>query len=380
MTRAFDRRQFLALTLLAPPAISYGDNKPAGVTETDLFVAGRDGYHTFRIPALLATSKGTLLAFCEGRKHGRGDSGDIDLVLKRSSDRGATWQPLQLIADDGPNTVGNPCPVVDRSTGTIWLPITRNLGRDTERQIVDRTGMGTRTVALMKSTDDGVTWSKPLDITAAAKDSTWTWYATGPGCGIQMRNGRLVVPCDHAVEGSKVKRSHVIYSDDRGATWKRGAALGDHTNECQVVERSDGSLLLNMRSYHQKNRRSVATSRDGGQTWSEVTLDETLIEPVCQASLIWLTEPWRGKGRLLFTNPASTKREKLTVRLSYDEGTSWPIAKELHAGPSAYSALAVLPDGTIGCLYERGRKSAAEKITFARFTLEWLTDGKDRLP
>src|SRR5437870_13252709 len=160
------RRTFLSCAALSLAA-ARREPAVAGPTEMDLFVTGRDGYHTYRIPSLLVTPKGTLLAFCEGRKHGRGDSGDIDLVLKRSHDRGATWQPLQIIADDGPNTVGNPCPVVDRSTGTIWLPITRNLGQDTERQIEAGTGVGTRTVAILKSTDGGATWSKPLDITAA---------------------------------------------------------------------------------------------------------------------------------------------------------------------------------------------------------------------
>jgi sialidase-1 len=344
-----------------------------GPTETDLFVAGKDGYHTYRIPSLLVTAKGTLLALCEGRKRGRADAGDIDVLLKRSLDGGATWQPVQVVADDGANTVGNPCPVLDRRDGTVWLPLTRNLGRDTERQILDGTSQGTRTVLMLKSTDDGVTWSKPVDVTATTKAADWTWYATGPGCGIQMRSGRLIIPCDHAVKGTQVKRSHVVYSDDHGVTWQRGGALGDHTNECQVVERSDGSLLLNMRSYHRKNRRAIATSKDGGLTWSDVTLDETLVEPTCQASLIWLTEPWRGKGRLLFANPATTRREKMTVRLSCDEGRTWPVAKRLYDGPAAYSALAVPPDGTVACLYERGRRSAYESITLARFSPEWLS-------
>src|SRR5262249_38165876 len=151
-------------------------------------------------------------------------------------------------------------------------------------------------------------------------------------------------------------------------------------NECQVVERADGSLLLNMRSYHGKNRRAVATSKDGGLTWSKVRLDDTLVEPVCQASLLRYTLASGGgkggKDRLLFANPASARRERLTVRLSYDEGATWSVARLLHAGPAAYSALVVLPGRTIGCLYECGRKSPYERIAFARFDLGWLTDGK----
>jgi sialidase-1 len=363
----------LAALLLAPPCSA------APPVQTDLFVSGRDGYHTFRIPALHVTPRGTLLAFCEGRKKGRGDSGDIDLVLRRSRDAGATWGPLQVIADDGPNTVGNPCPVLDRRTGTLWLLLTRNLGGDTEGTIRAGTSKGTRSVWVMKSTDEGATWSRPTDITKAVKDPKWTWYATGPGCGIQLRSGRLVVPCDHTEAGTRTFRSHVIYSDDGGATWKKGGALGEKTNECQVIERADGSLLLNMRSYHGKNRRAVATSPDGGLSWSKVTLDEALLEPVCQASLIRYDPPAAGgKGRVLFANPASTKREKLTIRLSHDEGRTWPVARLLHAGPAAYSALAVLPGGAVGCLYERGRRSPYEQITLARFDLAWLTAGTGR--
>jgi sialidase-1 len=345
----------------------------------DVFVSGTDGYHTFRIPSIILSAKGTLLAFCEGRKNGRGDSGDIDLVLKRSTDNGETWSKMQVLTDEGDDTVGNPCPVVDRSTGTVWLLLTKNLGGDTEKQILDKTSKGTRTVWVTKSTDDGLTWSKLTEITPAVKDPKWTWYATGPGCGIQLKNGRLVIPCDYYREGTQARHSHVIYSDDHGANWKIGGVLGENTNECQVVERADGSLLINMRSYHGKNRRAVATSKDGGQTWSEVKLDDALIEPVCQASLLrYSTEKEGGKSCLLFANPASTKREKMTVRLSYDECETWPVAKELYAGPAAYSALIVLSDGKIGCLFESGDKSAYEKIGFARFTLEWLTDGKDR--
>jgi sialidase-1 len=349
----------------APPAPELGD----------VFVSGTDGYHTFRIPAVIATPKGRLLAFCEGRKDGRGDAGNIDLVLKRSTDGGKTWDKMQVLFDDGPDTVGNPCPVVERSTGTVWLLLTKNLGADTQKQVLDKTSKGTRTVWVTKSTDDGVTWAKPAEITAAVKDPKWTWYATGPGCGIQLKSGRLVIPCDHYLEGTKARHSHVIYSDDKGATWKLGGVLGEHTNECQVTERQDGSLLMNMRSYHGKNRRAVATSKDGGLTWGDVTLDDALVEPMCQASVIsYGPAKEGGKNRVLFSNPASTKREKMTVRLSADDGATWSASKELFAGPSAYSALVALPDGKAGCLYEYGEKSPYEKIAFARFSLEWLTE------
>ena len=347
--------------------------------QVDVFAAGQDGYHTFRIPSLIVSRKGTLLAFCEGRKNSRSDTGNIDLVLKRSFDGGKTWQPMQVVADFGPDTIGNPCPVVDRNTGTIWLPLTKNLGHETQKQIEAGESKENRTVWITNSTDDGASWAKPVEITQAVRHPNWTWYATGPGCGIQLQSGRLVIPCDFRERGTKILGSHVIYSDDAGKTWKIGGAITPNVNECQVAQRADGSIMLNMRSYHGKNRRAVAVSKDGGLSWSEVKLDDALIEPVCQASFLRYTlAKTPGKNRLLFANPASTKREKMTIRLSYDEGETWPVSKLLYAGPAAYSALAALPDSSIGCLYEQGTKSAYDTIRFARFSLEWLTDGRDR--
>ncbi|MBE3099381.1 MAG: exo-alpha-sialidase [Planctomycetes bacterium] len=359
------------------PANPKPEGPPAAGPVTHLvgvFLAGAEGYHTYRIPSLIVTPKGTVLAFCEGRKAGRGDSGNIDLVLKRSTDGGNTWQPMQIVWDDGPNTIGNPCPVVDRSTGTIWLPLTRNRGEDNEAQIKNRTSKESRTVWMTKSTDDGVTWAKPVEITATTKSPDWTWYATGPGCGIQLRSGRMVIPCDHALAGSGLYRSHVIYSDDHGETWKLGGVIGDKVNECQVVELGDGSLLMNMRNYRGTKCRAVSTSRDGGLTWTPAQDDPALVEPVCQAALIRIADPQNaGRGILVFSNPASTKREKMTVRLSLDEGKTWPISGLLSSGPAAYSALAMLPDGRIGCLFEYGEKSPYEKISLAIFSLQWLT-------
>jgi sialidase-1 len=366
----------LVVSLILAPELARSQES---LQETDVFISGREGYHTFRIPALVVSKRGTLQAFCEGRKSGRGDSGNIDLVLKRSLDGGATWQPMQVLADMGDDTIGNPCPVVDRDTGTIWLPMTRNPGNETLETISSGKSKERRTVWIMKSDDDGVTWSKPREITGDVSAANWTWYATGPGCGIQTRTGRLVIPCDHRVAGSKERGSHVFYSDDHGKTWKLGGRVAPDTNECQVVELADGTLLLNMRSYHGKNRRAMSTSRDGGLTWSELRHDDALIEPICQASFLRCTLAGQhGKNRLLFANPASTGRIKMTVRLSYDEGRTWPVSRMLHAGPSAYSCLALLPVLCVGCLYERGQQSPYERITLARFSLGWLSEGKDR--
>ena len=341
---------------------------------TKAFESGEDGYHTYRIPALVVTNTGTLMAFCEGRRHSGDDHGDIDLLLKRSTDNGQTWSPQQIVyAEPGEVTIGNPAPVVDRHSGVIWLTFNRD----------------NNDVLVTNSPDDGATWSEPTDITADVKEPDWGWYATGPGNGIQLRGeahrGRLVIPCDHRVarieDRSRSARSHVIYSDDSGDSWQVGQTTDYMMGECAVAELSDGRLMLNIRSRRGNCCRAVATSDEGGETWSDCVDDPTLVEPECQASLIRHSWPdQHGRSRLLFSNPATNgrkERRRLTVRLSYDEGETWPVAKVLHAGPSAYSCLASLPDGRIGIVYEAGAEHPYETIRFARFSLDWLTDGAD---
>lgn len=343
--------------------------------QQELFGRGENGYHTFRIPALVCTPGGTLLAFCEGRRAGGGDSGDIAILLRRSQDNGRSWSALQTVWDDPGNTCGNPCPVVDAS-GAVSLLLTHNLGTDVESRIIDRTSEGTRTVWLSRSTDEGQSWSAPREITGQTKQPDWTWYATGPGAGIQTKSGRLVVPCDHIEAGSKKYYSHVILSDDGGENWRLGGSTPeDQVNECEVAELDDGRLLLNMRNYDPGVRsRAYAYSDDGGQSWSALTRHPQLIEPICQASMRRAEGP--DGGLLLFSNPASREaRANMTVRLSRDGGQSWPHARVLHAGPAAYSCLCVLPDGSVACLYERGDDNPYEKITLAVFDLDWLEKG-----
>ena len=348
---------------------------PTGPRLTEVYQAGDAGYHTFRIPSLIAARNGTLLAFAEARREGAADAGDIDLVVKRSRDGGRTWSPAQVVGDNGPNTFGNPCPVLDRTTGTIWLLTTQNRGLDRERDIIAGTSQGTRTVWVLKSTDDGGTWTAPVDITTSVKRPGWTWYATGPGVGIQTKGGRLVIPANHAEAGTGVHRSHIVYSDDGGNHWTLGASADAGTNESQIVELADGRLLLNMRNHPPKpeNFRMVATSTDGGRTLSETTADRALIEPPAQASLITVRdEAAADRRRLIFANPASTRRERLTVRVSEDGGVTWPVARVVHEGPAAYSSLAALADGAIGLLFERGDRTPYERITFASLTRQWL--------
>lgn len=362
------------------------DEKAAAMKleERDLFASGEGGYDTYRIPAVIVTQRGTVLAFCEGRKNSSSDTGDIDLLMRRSADGGRTWSEPQVIWDDGPNTCGNPCPVIDKETGTVWLLLTHNLGQDHESEIIAGTSEGTRTVWVTHSRDDGRTWAEPAEITASTKKDDWSWYATGPGVGIQLERGpkpgRLVIPCDHKTLGDEVGYySHVIVSDDGGESWRIAGVTENGVNECQAAELADGRLLLNMRRsrHNPAEHRAIAHSGDAGETWSPLRYDEQLPEPRCQASLLRYTLAENGgRNRLLFSNPAGQTRENMAVKLSYDEGETWPVQKTLYKGSSAYSCLGVLPDGRILCLYER---DGYGKIALATFTLEWLTGGADSL-
>jgi sialidase-1 len=367
-------------TVDVPRGLPNACPEPPG--DAPLWTAGEGGYHTYRIPSLLVAANGDLLAFCEGRRNSAADSGDIDLLERRSTDGGRTWSQTQVVLDTGDNTAGNPCPVVDRATGRIWLALTCNPGSDAEKAIVAGTSSGTRTAWVMYSDDHGRSWSTAREITATAKRPDWTWYATGPGTGIQLRSGRLLIPCDYVMKGTKRPGSHVLYSDDHGASWTIGGVVPDRVNECQAAELSGGVVLMNFRSNHGFNCRAEARSRDGGLTFGPLSHPLALVEPVCQASLLAL--PFGGPGNpggdcLLFCNPAGHTRRKLTVRASFDGGLTWPLARVLHEGPAAYSCLAALPDGHLACLYEGsapGGHGAYEMIRLARFTPGWLYEAE----
>jgi len=347
--------------------------------ESDLFRSGSEGYDTYRIPSFITTKTGALLAFCEGRKNSEQDSGDIDLLFKRSTDGGKTWSTQSAIWDDGENVCGNPCPVVDLETGTIWLFMTWNKGSDNEVTIDLGLSHDTRRVFICSSDDDGINWSKPIDITSSVKPRLWRWYATGPGKGIQLLNGsnkgRLVIPCNHST-AFLAFGAHVIFSDDHGKTWQYSETISGGADESQVVELADGSLMMNMRiQWFGKGYRGISRSENSGETWTKFAYDTALPDPVCQASIIrYSLAGEKGRNRLLFSNPATGGRNGMTVRLSYDEGGTWPVSKLVYSGPSAYSCLNALPDKSIGLLYEKGDYGT---ISFARFNLVWLTDSKD---
>ncbi len=323
-----------------------------------LFRSGTEKTHTFRIPALLLTGKGALLALCEARRENGSDHSNIDLVLKRSDDGGRTWGKLQVLADDGSHTMGNPCPVVDHRTGTIWLPFSWNNKR----------------VLLIKSTDDGRTWSKPVDITAGVLPSKWGWVGPGPGHGIQLRHGRhagrLVIPAWAGVEKNisfgKTQLSYAFYSDDGGKTWQHGkAATINHSDECEIEELADGRLYMNARSRMGKRRRAYCYSNDGGTTWSAIRNHPGMPERSCQGSVIRV-----GKDGILVAHPVDEKsRRLLTVRLSRDETRTWPISRLVEQGPAAYSDLAVNRRGEVLLAYEG---DSYRTIKLARFNLAWV--------
>ena len=365
---------FLSCTLLQLQAVCCAQSQQF----IDVFRKGEHGYHTFRIPAIVKTNAGTLLAFAEGRKEGRGDAGNIDLLVSRSEDLGKTWSSPKLIWDDGKNTCGNPAPVVDEETGAIWLLLTFNLGTDHERDILAGKSQLPRLVFVTHSDDDGKSWTPPKDISSSTRKKHWRWYATGPGNAIQIQHGphrgRLLVPANHSDHSDASKhhyRSHVIYSDDHGQSWHIGGIQDEKTNESAVVELDNGRVMQIMRSYHGKNQRAIGISSDAGTTWNEQYLEEDLYTPVCQASAIrfsWDSND-NGKSRLVFSSPKGKKRSDLHVWLSHDEGESWPISKQIYAGGSAYSNLVRISDDEVGLLFE---KDGYASIAFTRFSISWL--------
>jgi sialidase-1 len=356
--------------------------------KTEVFPPGLNGIARYRIPGMVVTAKGTVLAYCEARRNNSSDWGEIEVHLRRSTDGGKTWQPPQHIAHraariegnprkktggEHEQTVNNPVAIVDRETGAIEFLYCVNYAR----------------CFSMRSIDDGVTWSKPVEITASfepfRKHYDWKVIATGPGHGIQMKNGRLVMPIWLAFGGigdHGPAACATIYSDDHGKTWLAGEIAipnegeFEDPNESILAPLSDGRVMVISRSVSKPNRKLVTTSANGATGWSRAEFHPELWEPRCMASL--LAHP---SGILLFSNPHTLpldkaggevpggkgSRENLSIKLSRDDGKTWSVNKTLESGPSAYSDLAVLPDGTVLCLFER-----ADSMDCARFNLEWL--------
>jgi len=383
---------------------------------TRVFAISPNNKPNYRIPSILQAPNGDILIIAERRNDGPGDIGNHDIVLKRSSDKGKTWSGEQMIFDDGNDVCTDITVGLDRTNGKLWLFFLRN-----KKQF-----------DYFTSTDSGATWQGPVsiheqvtkpewekltsskpeldaDASSGGRGAVWArgWvqrYGIGPGNAIvQLRAGpkagRLIVPGRHREDIGKGRLrsfAHSFYSDDHGATWKLGGTIGLNTSECQFVELANGDLRVLSRNESSEDapdnlRHLTAISRDGGETWSDLRRAEELITPRCHGPVERFTlAGQQDKNRLLFSSPASPFRQNehpygrynLTIRLSYDEGATWTAGKTIWPHPASYSDIVVLDDMTVGYVYERGDKGTThywDEVHFARFNLEWLTDGRDSL-
>ncbi len=402
----------LGFLAAAACAASPAPAKESSLRKTGLFTAGEGGYVMYRIPGVCVTPRGTILVYCEARQ-GSGDWTKQDILLRRSQDGGKTWTPPGVVsrepADAKPNpaavkqklsregqiTAHNAVTIVDGDSGTVHMLY----------------GIEYARFFHIASRDEGENWSEPVEITKSLEPyrERYPWVVVGNGCGhgIQLEKGphagRMLAAFwlstgtgGHAHRPSDLG---VLTSDDRGRTWKAGdficrngepAADGRkivNPSETMLVELSDGRVMANIRSESEPNRRLVAVSADGGAHWDRPAFHEGLPEPVCMASMVRLAD-----GGILFSNPDNLRvrgqpgrpgrnrdRRNLTVRLSRDDGKTWPVSRPLEDGPSGYSDLAAAPDGAILCFYERGALKGnhyyTAALTLARFDLAWLAAG-----
>lgn len=384
--------------------------EPAPSQKLDLFESGQDGYGLYRIPGIVVTSQGTVLAYCEARKSGKSDWGHIDIVLRRSTDGGQSWSPMKKLVEldgkftrnptaaaqglgkEGELTINNPVAIADPRPGVVHFLYCVEYNR----------------LFYRRSNDDGLTFSPPVELTAAIEklrgSYDWQCFAVGPGHGLRLASGRLIA----AVWLSTGKGGHAhrpsivttIFSDDDGQHWQLGDTIANETkplvnpSESVLVELADGRVQINIRSESPEHRRAVATSPDGSTKWTEPKFQEELLEPICMANIVrWTTAKDGGKNRIVFSNPHNLdragakpgqgrERKNLSLQLSYDEGATWTVNKTLEAGPSGYSDLAIANDGQLLCFYERSTLDETTKqrksfLTLARVSRAWLTDGRD---
>ena len=363
--------------------------------KTHLFEAQTQGYRTYRIPAILCTKSGVLIATAEARRGKGGDWDSNDVVVRRSDDGGGTWRPMDAIAryeDFGPGPISNFVMIIDRSDGAVHALFCHNYAR----------------IFSTRSEDDGATWSEPVDITSTfepfREDYPWRVIGTGPGHGIQLQTGRYIVPLWMS-DGSSTEfgpgnlghRPSVVagvYSDDHGATWQRADILcrhgqGDVVNpsEALPLELSDGGVLFNIRTESLRHRRYVSISPDGVTGWSEPETDDDLLEPVCMASILRVDD-----GSVLFVNcdvleheltspdQVAHDRKRLTVKRSTDDCATWTASRVIEPGQSGYSDLTQNQEHLVCCLYEDqaiGREDDTKYVTCARFDVGWILEGED---
>jgi sialidase-1 len=361
-------------------------NHPDVVSQPITVFEPGTSYATTRIPALVSTKKGTLLAFCEARANATSDWAEIDLILRRSTDKGKTWEPnVVIVPREKGGPLGNPTPIVDRD-GTIHLLFQRNYAK----------------AYYMQSADDGVTWSVPRDITYAfdkfRPEYNWKVIAPGPGHAIQLKGGRLLVPVWICEPDPSIPGGHrpscvaTVYSDNKGETWSRGEIIScnndpfKNPSESVAAELSNGRIMMNIRNEGDEKKRMISYSTDGISHWSQPVFDTALYEPICMASMI----KTHDGNSVLFVNPDSqhlndgktssiSRRKNLTVKLSNDEGKTWITEKVLEPGNAGYSDLAIGADGRIYCIYETNESEGWKyKIVLRSFTLDWIVGAETR--
>ncbi|MGW1724395.1 sialidase family protein [Streptomyces sp. NPDC002306] len=392
MTR-LTRTLLTAAVLLAPLAVTARTASAAtGCASSVPYVSGAGGYDTYRIPAAVTTRRGTLLAFAEGRHTGAADTGDIDVVLRRSGDGGCTWGPMAVVAAGDGDTRGNPAPVVDPRTGAVVLVTSYNSGAVTEAQIMrgEVTPEQSRRVFVQRSWDDGGHFTSPRDITASVKPAGWRWYATGPGHAVALTRGphagRLVVPANHSAappagspdtgQEARYYGAHALYSDDGGRDWRLGFVDDsydgvDNSNESSATQLPDGRLYFSSRDQNgtSPGNRLDSYSADGARTLSRpYAVQPTLNDvPVVEGSVL---QPRGTAAPLLFSGPSvPTARRSMALWRSTDGGASFTRAMTLSADWAAYSDLVQVGHRTVGILFETGAAGPYERIVFRRVAL-----------
>ncbi|MBX2877624.1 MAG: glycoside hydrolase [Saprospiraceae bacterium] len=349
--------------------------------EMNLFKAGMDGYHSFRKPAIVSTKRGTLLAFCEGRKNSSKDYGHIDIVYKRSTNNGTSWSPLKVLFSKERGTCVNPTAVADMMNGRVCILMSYNDEKHAQYAISGKyeaiEKWGERRVFLNWSDDDGLTWNNLYDVTKELLPRNYTWDAIGPGAGIQLRHGpkagRLIIPA----------LGRNLYSDNHGLSWQ-SQPIRSGTSEGTIMQLCNGDLLRNDRgssgAFKARRRRQISISSNNGNSWSSWRSSEDLLDPLCQASLLRFNNSY--PQRLIFINPATTltgltNRKKMRVKVSYDDGVTWPVERTLDANNGGYSSLAKTENAQIASLQEaRENNNTAFTIKFRRFNLPWILNGE----
>lgn len=345
---------------------------------------GDDGSVAYRIPGLVTTPDGTLIAVYDIRHNtGRDLQEYVSIGMSRSRDGGETWEPMRTIMDFGEsngmpraqNGTGDPAVLVDRTTGAIWVVAlwANGMGHGLT-WFNSAAGMDvgqTAQLMMVTSNDDGLTWSEPINVTDQMKDPSWTFFYEGPGSGITMADGTLVFANQYK-DANGLPHAGIMYSKDHGKTWTTSAPARDDATESQVVELTPGVLMLNMRD-NRGGSRAVSVTSDMGKTWTEHPSSRSaLIEPVCMASLIKSDDNALGRPLLFFSNPDRTDaRTHMTVKTSLDNGMSWPVESQVMLDEEegwGYSCLTMIDPNTVGILYE----GSTAMLVFQKIKLDEL--------